>query len=259
MPSPARILVVDDDPGLREALVAALAPPYEVLTAGTGMDALVLIGREPLDLIILDYVLPDLSGLTLLRIIKKVFPSVLIVVITAFGSEEVCVESFRGGARDYLNKPIRLPELRARVNELLAARAACVERRSPVLPVSRPGHPNGRPISRETSLERALAYIDGHLDAPLTLDGVSREAGMSKFHFCRHFKSFTGLTFREYLARRRIGRATDLLRRDPERSVTETYLDLGFKDLSHFGRVFRKLIGQSPSLFRRNPGDPSFS
>ena len=64
------------------------------------------------------------------------------------------------------------------------------------------------------------------------------------------FKSVTGLTFREFLTRRRIVRAIDLLR-DQDRSLTDVYLDVGFKDLSHFSRVFRKVTGQSPSRFRR--------
>ena len=73
---------------------------------------------------------------------------------------------------------------------------------------------------------------------------------MSKFHFCRNFKSEMGLTFGEFLARRRIARAVELLR-DPDRSLTDIYLDVGFKDMSHYGGVFRKLTGQSPSRFRR--------
>lgn len=255
MSAAGRILIVDDDPSLVEALRAALGPYYEILTSNTGLDALELIARQPLDLVLLDYLLPDVSGLTILRTIKKLFPSVLVILITAFGSEDVSVESFRGGARDYLKKPINVSELLARMERLLTARKRTLEARSPVLWEAEPGPPGPVPGSRAASIQRAVAFIRGHLGTPLTLDQVSREAGMSKFHFCRHFKDFTGLTFREYLARRRITRATELLC-DKERSVTEVYLELGFKDMTHFGRVFRKITGQLPSLYRRAAIEP---
>ena len=79
---------------------------------------------------------------------------------------------------------------------------------------------------------------------------------MSKFHFCRHFKAVVGMSFQEFLARRRIARASVLLR-DHKRTVTEVYLEVGFKDLSHFGRVFRKVTGHPPSRFRLMERDTS--
>jgi AraC family transcriptional regulator len=105
-------------------------------------------------------------------------------------------------------------------------------------------------VPYEANLRRAMAFIETHLHTELRLDQVAREAGMSKFHFCRHFKNVADLTFREFLARRRIARGVELLR-DRKRSVSDVYLDVGFKNLSHFSRVFLKVTGQSPSRFRR--------
>jgi AraC-like DNA-binding protein len=168
----------------------------------------------------------------------------------------VSVAAFRGGVRDYLKKPIQLGDLLAQVEALLAARREAGE---PGVPVSHPAS-SAEPANESGPLpggvRRALAFIEGHLEDPLSLDQVAREAGMSKFHFCRHFKADTGLTFREFLAHRRIARAAELLR-DGSRSVSEVYLDVGFKDLSHFGRVFRRIIGQPPSRYRRDAGDRS--
>jgi AraC-like DNA-binding protein len=105
-------------------------------------------------------------------------------------------------------------------------------------------------------LRRALAFIAANLHTHLSLERVAREGGMSKFHFCRHFKSVMGMSFREFLARRRIERASVLLR-DLHLSVTEVYLEVGFKDLSHFTRVFRKFTGLPPSRFRLVDRDAS--
>lgn len=248
-----RILIVDEDPLVLEALSAALAPPYEVLRARTGLAAFELFGHQPLDLVLLDYVLPDVSGLAVLRALKQFFPWVPVVLMTGFGSEDVAVEAFRAGARDYLRKPISLRDLLTRVETLLAGRQQHGDRRSPVSLGTDPALAGAGLGPRGASFRRAIVFMEAHLDSHLSLDQVAREAGMSKFHFCRHFKTNTGLTFREFLAQRRIARATELLR-EGNRSVSEVYLDVGFKDLSHFGRVFRKITGQPPSRYRRLSG-----
>jgi len=249
-----RILIVDDDPLILEALSAALPPPCEVLRARTGSAAVELFGHQPLDLVLLDYVLPDVSGLTILRAIKQVFPQVLVILITGFGSEDVAVEAFRAGARDYLRKPIRLQDLLTRVEALLAGRQPAGEPRSPVFLGAEPAIPDAGPRSFGGSFQRAIAFMEAHLDWHLSLEQVAREAGMSKFHFCRQFKDATGLTFREFLVRRRVACALGLLL-DQDRSVSQVYLEVGFKDLGHFSRVFRKLTGQPPSRYRRLGGE----
>lgn len=245
-----RILIVDDDQSVVEALSAALGPFYEVLTAQTGSAALEVIVQQKPDLVLLDYLLPDVSGLTFLRNIKQFAPSLFVILMTGYGSEGVSVESFRSGARDYLKKPFGLPDLLARIERLLAARHGSAPPRDPILLSTRSAISDPGSGPRAAGLQRALAFIEGSLDTPLRLDQVSREAGMSKFHFCRAFKAHAGLTFREYLARRRITRAAELLR-DKKRSVTEVCLKTGLRDMTHFGRVLRKLTGQPPSLYRR--------
>ncbi len=243
-----RILIVDDDPSVVEALSTALMPSYEVLSAHTGLWALEILGHQVPDLILLDYFLPDVSGLTILHILHQAYPSVPVILITGFGSEEVAVEAFRGGVRDYLKKPINMHDILARVRSHLTA-GRCEGLSSAAGSTKGAAWPNGGPGFHDTALERAIAFIDDQLHTKIMLDQVAREAGMSKFHFCRYFKVITGLTFREFLARRRIARAIDLLR-DSRRSVTEVYLEVGFKDMSHFGRVFRKVTGQPPSRYR---------
>jgi YesN/AraC family two-component response regulator len=249
-----RILIVDDDPLILEALTAALAPPYEVLRARTGSAALELCGHEPLDLVLLDYVLPDGSGLTILRAIQQVFPQVLVMLITGFGSEDIAVEAFRAGARDYLRKPISLRDLLTRVEALLTRRPPAGEPRLRDFLGAKPASPAAGPGSCGGACQRAIAFMEAHLDWPLSLAQVAREAGMSKFHFCRQFKDATGLTFREFLVRRRVARALGLLL-DRDRSVSQVYQEVGFKDMSHFSRTFRKLTGQPPSRYRHLGGD----
>ena len=260
MDKSARILVVDDDPAFVKTLAAALEPLYETLIATRGFVGLELISRCRPDLVLLDCLLPDVPGLAVLRTAKKLFPSIPVIVMTGFGSEDVSVEAFRRGARDYLRKPFDLPDLLARIEILLAALQTRAEQRTPLRLETRGDEPQVAPGTgtRAASLQRAIAFIEANSDNGLTLEQVAREAGMSRCHFCRAFKEHTGFTFRAFLARRRIARAAELLR-TRDRSVTEVCLDVGFNDMTHFARVFRKLTGHSPSMYRQalEPAFPS--
>jgi len=249
-----RILVVDDDPALAEAVTASLGRRYAVGCAGTGAEALTKICETCYDLILLDHRLPDLLGADLLPLIKRFFPATTVLFMTGQGSEEVAIDAFRGGARDYLKKPFSLQDLLARVDALFALRRQGGERRVTASTVPQDGRAaDGRPGTdpdRSRSILRAVHHIEQHLDEPLTLDAVARIAGMSRFHFCRQFRKTTGASFRTFLLRTRIARAKELLR-DSTRSIGDIAHEVGFRDLTHFGRVFQKFEEILPSEFRR--------
>jgi AraC-like DNA-binding protein len=109
------------------------------------------------------------------------------------------------------------------------------------------------------ALRRARDLTDRDFAQPLTLDAMARSASLSKFHFARSFAAVYGETPRDYLTRRRIERAKDLLRA-ANLSVTEICLVVGFSSLGSFSTRFRLLVGVSPSEYRLSAtvrsGDP---
>ncbi|TMD07834.1 MAG: response regulator [Chloroflexi bacterium] len=107
------VLVIDDDPDNRAFLVKAISRQgLEVVTAATMTAARRLLdGRQPA-LVFLDVQMPGESGLVLLPQFQRDFPETVTVMMTAFGSEQVAAEALRGGADDYIGKPIELPRLR---------------------------------------------------------------------------------------------------------------------------------------------------
>lgn len=98
-------------------------------------------------------------------------------------------------------------------------------------------------------LKRVLDYIAANLSGDLTLAQLAAVAGMSPHYFAELFRQSTGSAPHQYVLLRRIDLAKERLR-DPTRSVIEAGLDAGFQNPSHFARVFRKLVGISPSGFR---------
>ena len=99
------------------------------------------------------------------------------------------------------------------------------------------------------AVTRARTFIADHLGEDLALEQVARAAGMSAFYFCKVFKTATGLTFTDYVARARVEKTKQLLL-NPNMRVSEAAYEAGFQSLSQFNRVFRRIEGQAPSSYR---------
>jgi AraC-like DNA-binding protein len=98
-------------------------------------------------------------------------------------------------------------------------------------------------------ITRAKAFIREHLAEPLSLGAVARSVNTSTFYFCKLFKRVTGVNFTDYVSRLRIERAKTLLF-NPNLRVSEIAYEVGFQSLTHFNRVFKKIMGQSPTEYR---------
>jgi AraC family transcriptional regulator len=102
-------------------------------------------------------------------------------------------------------------------------------------------------------MQRALDYIDRHLDGDLDLETVSRVAAFSKFHFHRQFTATFKLSVHRYVQLARMKRASHRLASKDAQSVTDIAMDAGYDAPEAFARAFRQRFGQSPSSFRKSP------
>jgi two-component system response regulator AtoC len=115
----ARILVVDDEQLIRWSLLERLrADGYEVFESENGREALERV-REGVDLVLLDYKLPDMDGVTVLRRIKEHDPDVLVILLTAYATVETAVEAMKIGAYHFANKPFNLDDVALTVRKAL--------------------------------------------------------------------------------------------------------------------------------------------
>lgn len=144
-----RILVVEDEPGLREQLVGALGDAgYVVDAAEDGATALHYGEDYPLDLAIIDLGLPDIDGVEVIRRLRGQGSAMPILVLTARGRWQDKVTGLEAGADDYLTKPFSVPELQARIKALLRRAAGWSQ---PVIDCP--------PVSLDTSAESV--QVDG--------------------------------------------------------------------------------------------------
>ncbi len=125
-----RCLVVDDEGRLRQALVRLMeSAGFICFDAGSASQALALLEREPVELVLSDMRMPGMDGVALLRRIREVYPDVAVVMITAVAEVEVAVSCLASGAMDYIIKPFVFEEVRARVAQALEKRRLLLENR----------------------------------------------------------------------------------------------------------------------------------
>lgn len=125
-----RILIVDDEEGMRRLLVRVLAREgYETVAVASGPEALQQVGGESFDLVITDIKMPGMGGLDLLQELKSFDPGLPIVVITAYGTVESAVQALRSGAYDYITKPFETDEIKLTVAKALERERLLAENR----------------------------------------------------------------------------------------------------------------------------------
>ena len=126
--SGGRIIVVDDEPGMREFLEIMLQKDgYSVVTAGDGRQAEEKINSQMFDLAIIDVQMPTMDGLDLLKKINEKAPDTTVIMITAFASHESAIEAMKHGAYDYITKPFKIDEIKLVIKKALEKKRLVTE------------------------------------------------------------------------------------------------------------------------------------
>jgi two-component system response regulator HydG len=175
----ARLLVADDDPGLRESLERTLTREgYRVILASDGRAALERVQAGGIDLIVTDLKMPGLTGLELLRAAKAIAPDVDVILLTAFGTVEEAVKAMKDGAYDFLTKPFRREQLLKLVDKALERRAlieknrALQQRLDDLLS-------SGAVVGGSPAFRRMMALVDQVADSSATVL-IQGESGTGK-------------------------------------------------------------------------------
>lgn len=117
-----RILIVDDEPNIRKILQAAFERAgYQTDTASDGQEAVQMLKAQTFDLMVTDVVMPEMTGVELLKTTKTIAPNMPVVIMTAYGTIAQAVEAMRAGATDYITKPFDLAALKRSIASLISA------------------------------------------------------------------------------------------------------------------------------------------
>ena len=161
------ILVIDDDTDVQRSLTASLAPDYAVHAASTGEDGLAAHENVRPDLVLLDVMLPQMSGIAVLRALKRKSAAPRVIMMTAYAEIQSAVQAIKLGALDYVQKPLNPEIVRREVGRVMTGAPA------------RPDQANWRVIGESAAMRRAWKLVErfGPTDIPILLQG---ETGTGK-------------------------------------------------------------------------------
>src|SRR3990170_852760 len=115
-----RILIVEDDPQMRQGLAEMLGDVgYKVTAVGSGSEAIAKIKKQEFDVVLTDLVMPNVSGIEVLKEIKRHRPEIHVIMITAFATIESAVQAMKEGASDYVSKPFKIDEVQITIKRVI--------------------------------------------------------------------------------------------------------------------------------------------
>ncbi len=231
---PQKVLIVDDHADLRASLREFLEQ-YAVLEAASGEDALSILRRaNDIALVILDVMMPGISGLDVLTEIKKTDPRLGVIILTGHSSKDVAIEALKGHADDYIEKPIKLQKLQDAVDTLMARRR---------------GEPDPDSLDIEGKMKKVRQFIEDNCLKKISLEDAAAAVSLSPKYLSRAFKQQMKTGFNEYKIKVKIGKGKDLLA-NYGYTVNQIALKLGYENPESFFRQFKKITGCAPSDYR---------
>jgi len=247
-----RILVVEDNPELLMLMHHILKTHYRVLVAKNGREALDIIHKTPLDLIVSDVMMPEMDGLQLTQTLKddpnySHLPIILLTANTQQGDEE---EALRIGADEYLTKPFRLGELKLRIDNIIENR-----RRAQQDFVQRTGDDMDSEqeavlTPEQLFLQKALNCIHEHLDdSNYDRDTFAADMGASPSTLYNKLRAATGMNVTTFIRDVRMKEARRLAEKDPSMRISDLAYKVGFQDPKYFSTCFKKHFGIQPKEF----------
>ena len=228
------VLLVDDDREFREEFCDFLCD-YNVIEARSGEEALEILNRpNEVDIVILDVVMPGLSGTEVLKLIKARYPDLPVVILTGQGSKKTVIDALKGRADDYIEKPVDIPRTQEIIERLLSGSLEPAE---------------APPGGTDAKIKKVMPFFDRNYDKRVSLKDAAALVALSPKYLSRLFKEKVGVGFNDYRLKARVEKAIQLLE-TTDYSIAEISYKLGYENPESFARLFAKVVGCTPTDYR---------
>ena len=247
-----KLLIVEDNIELLMLMKQLLKSYYHVYVASNGEEALDIIHKKDLDLIISDVMMPVMGGYELTERVKgdPNYNHLPIILLTARTQEEDEQKALRLGADEYLTKPFRLGDLKLRIDNIVENRKRIQTEYSQQTVEETKRKISGSPSPDEAFLSRALELVHSHLED----DGYDREAlaadmGASSSTLYNKLRSITGMNVSSFIRDIRMKEAKRMAEDAPNIRVSDLAYRVGFRDPRYFSTCFKKQFGIQPKEY----------
>lgn len=244
-----KVLIVDDNPDLREMMHEFLQEEYQVIEAQNGQDGIALALHEKPNLIISDILMPVEDGITLLKKLKQSpgvnhIPIFMLTAKTDDVTKERCIKQ---GAQDFLEKPFSMEFLKWKIMNTLKFQDSLKKAYSKTITAE----PTNRPVEStdERMMRELIGIVEEHLHShKLNVEFLASEVGMSRANLYRKLQKVANQTPVNFIKQIRLKRAKQILETD-KFYISEVAYMCGFNSVKYFRRCFQKEYGLTPSQY----------
>lgn len=240
------LLIVEDNPDLGLYIGSLFGDSYQVIRATDGKEGLKQAYEAIPDVVITDWMMPNMDGLTMCHHLKndRRTSHVPVLMLTAKSAIESRLEGFEGGADDYIVKPFHATELQLKVRNWIQRQERLRLRYQQQLAV--PQETTPLPETESEFMEQVFAVIDTHLaDVSFKVDTLADSLKLNNRTLRRKINSLTNLSPNEIIRNHRLRRAIPLLKKGE--NIAEVAFKVGFETPSYFSKCFKEGFGYLPS------------
>ncbi len=243
------ILIVEDDPEMCGFIGDTLGEKWKTVSAGNGKEALKILEKENVSIIVSDVMMPQMDGIELCRTVRSDirFTHIPLVLLTAKTTLESKIEGMNVGADAYIEKPFSLPYLVSVIANLLKKRQRIKETflKNPLASIS----PADIAPSDTEFLKRMQDVVSENLNNPkFRMDDIAEMLNMSRANFYRKISGVLDISPNDYLKMERLRKAAKLLV-ERDLSISEVSYMVGFGSPSYFAKCFHSQFGIQPKDF----------
>lgn len=238
-PNLKTVLVADDHPEVREYIGNQLLDTYNLLNATNGVEALEILDKMKVDLLVTDLMMPLMDGFELLKRVSEKYPDLAVMVVSARTSVLDTEQILGYGVNDFISKPFDKKEFQLRVKNLLASK------KSDEFPLFEKDHIK---LANNKALDQINSLIKENLsDSRLGIPELMDVLCLSERQTNRVVKALTGMAPGEYIKEYKLLYAETLLKTKEITSATELARIIGYNNVSHFNKAFSNRFGYKPS------------
>lgn len=246
-----KVLLVDDDEDIGEYIADELGAYFHFTVSHNGKEGLKELLTDNYDAVVSDVMMPEMDGLTMLRMIKTNvnISHVPVIMLTSKSDIGNRLEGLEKGADAYLTKPFTMEELHLTIDNLIAKTLRLKGKFSGAQQAIDQVENVEVKGNDEQLMERIIKSVNQHLsDSDYGVEVMCEEVGISRAHLHRKMKDLTGIPVSEFIRNVRLEQAARLLK-EQKVNITQVAYSVGFSSLGYFSTVFRKHFGMSPRDF----------